>query len=207
MLTWTLYELIDPPPPSGGAGRASPPSALAAVRAEAATAFATPRLGPAATPPAPSRAAAEGMAFTLACLKETLRKYSVVPIVTRVAAADTALLGIPIPRGTHVAMLTQAVHNSWPDAGRWGPERFLPGGDYETHAPEDLRAFTYLPFIQGPRNCLGQYFALLEARLVLARLVAAFDFERATRGPVVRHPKVIPTGPAGGLPVRVRARA
>ena len=71
---------------------------------------------------------------------------------------------------------------------------------------EGLRTFNYLPFIQGPRNCLGQYFALLEARIVLARLVAGFDFTKATPGEARRHPAVIPTGPEGGMPMLVRLR-
>ena len=72
--------------------------------------------------------------------------------------------------------------------------------------PEAIRPFTYVPFIQGPRNCLGQYFALLEARIVLARLVAEFDFAKATPGVPSRHPAVIPTGPEGGMPMRVSPR-
>ena len=78
--------------------------------------------------------------------------------------------------------------------------------DDEEELVEGLRAFNYLPFIQGPRNCLGQYFALLEARIVLARLVAGFDFVKATPGEARRHPAVIPTGPEGGMPMRVRLR-
>jgi len=55
----------------------------------------------------------------------------------------------------------------------------------------------FVPFIQGPRNCLGQYFALLEARIVLALLVKA----RKARLALALYP--ICSGPAasaGGLP-------
>ena len=274
MLTWSLYELGrgDPRLPEGSkaaaaaeeeeeegekGGGPSPArrdagaaAALARVRREAESVL---KLSPsplksaaaAAAPVVPSRQAAEdGFDFSLACLKESLRKYSVVPVVTRVAAEDTALCGRSVPRGTYVAICVQAVHNNavgatggWGSPSSWEPERFLPGGEAETmpdsalvekarsspgsgsgggrgadggateeELVDGLRAFNFLPFIQGPRNCLGQYFALLEARIVLARLVAGFDFVKATPGEARRHPAVIPTGPEGGMPMRVRLR-
>lgn len=61
---------------------------------------------------------------------------------------------------------------------------------------------------QGPRNCLGQHLALLEARVVLALLHKRFAF-RLARDPVEagrRHPTVIPVGPVGGMPVYVTER-
>jgi cytochrome P450 len=189
MLTWSLYEL------------AAAPALAAKVRGEAGRV-----LGSGPHPATPSRQAAEdGLDYTLACLKESLRKYSVVPVVTRVATSDTAIDGVPIPRGAYVGVVTQAVHNAWPRAGEWDPARFLPGGEYDPTAPGDA-LFRFLAFIQGPRNCLGQYFALLEARIVLAAVVDRFDFSKATPGVPRRHPTVIPTGPEGGMPMVVARR-
>jgi len=267
MLTWSLYELgrgdarlpesakVAAGAAAGAAGEdccfavrdAGAAAALARVRKEAESVLklSSSPLKSSSAPVIPSREAAEdGFDFSLACLKESLRKYSVVPVVTRVAAQDTELCGRKVPKGTYVAICIQAVHNNtveaaggWKSPGSWEPERFLPGGEAETmpdSAPvekkasasssghggegeeggeegegellQGLRAFNYLPFIQGPRNCLGQYFALLEARIVLARLVARFDFVKATPGGARRHPAVIPTGPEGGMPMRVRLR-
>lgn len=195
MLTWSLYELS-----------VGDPALITAVRAEAAATLGSDAASP---PPVVSREAAEtGLNFTLACLKETLRKYTVVPVVTRVAVADTTVAGVPVPRGAYVAVSTQAVHNAWPEAGAWRPARFLEGGEYGPSPPDagSVALFRFLAFIQGPRNCLGQYFALLEARIVLAALVQRFDFVKATPGPARRHPAVIPTGPEGGMPMRVSRR-
>ena len=99
-----------------------------------------------AAPVVPTRRAAEeGLDFSLACLKESLRKYSVVPVVTRVAAEDTTLCGRRVPRGTYVAICIQAVHNNtvrapggWKGPRSWEPERFLPGGEAET-MPDSAR--------------------------------------------------------------------
>ncbi len=53
----------------------------------------------------PSRRQVDGMTYTLSTLKESLRKYSVVPVVTRVLAKDDDLLGHRVPAGTMVACL------------------------------------------------------------------------------------------------------
>ena len=204
MLTWTLYELCSGGGVDGGEGT----ECLAAVRAEAAVVLGVQAGQPAPSATIPAREAAEsGLDTALACLKESLRKYTVVPVVTRVVAADgVTLCGVPVPRGAYIAMLAQAVHKGrWDTPGAWRPSRFGRGGEYESF-PEAIRPFTYVPFIQGPRNCLGQYFALLEARIVLARLVGEFDFAKATPGVPRRHPAVIPTGPEGGMPMAVSVR-
>jgi cytochrome P450 len=186
MLTWTLFEL------------ARDPAATARVRAEAAAAFAGAPRGA-----APARAAVEAMDFTLGCLKETLRRYTVVPVVTRNVAAADELLGHALPKGAWVICHLQRVHELYKEPSVWRPERFLPGGEYDAF-DEAVRPYMFVPFIQGPRNCLGQYFALLEARLVLAALVARFDFAPvgAAAGGAT-HPTVIPVGPLHGMKMLV----
>lgn len=83
----------------------------------------------------------------------------------------------------------------------YDPRRFLPEGEYEKFK-ESIRPYTFLPFIQGPRNCLGQHFSLLEARVVLAYLVKNFKFRIVSKVPVEKA-TVIPEGPKDGLLVYV----
>ncbi|MEW5302059.1 MAG: hypothetical protein WDW36_004869 [Sanguina aurantia] len=143
----------------------------------------------------PSRRAVDGMTYTLSVLKEALRKYSVVPVVTRTVAADDELLGHKIPRGTMVACNLQATHNMWQRPREFLPERFMPGGEFDQF-DESERTYMFVPFIQGPRNCLGQHLALLEARVVLSLLTKRFRFRMASEaGHGQRHPTVIPVGP------------
>lgn len=54
-------------------------------------------------------------------------------------------------------------------------------------------------WLQGPRNCLGQYLALLEARVVLSMLARRFTFHTMQKGQGTRHPTVIPIGPVHGM--------
>lgn len=81
------------------------------------------------------------MVFTEACLRETLRKYSVVPVVTRVAHADSNLCGHFIPRGSKIVLHLQGTHEQWQEPKVYRPQRFLPGGEFESF-PEDVRRCT-----------------------------------------------------------------
>lgn len=56
-----------------------------------------------------------------------------VPVVSRVAAEDDEICGFPIPKGAHVVAHIGAVHDSeWESPQDWRPERFLPGGEYDS---------------------------------------------------------------------------
>ncbi len=96
----------------------------------------------------------------------------------------------------------QSVHNQWHDPAAFKPDRFLPGGEYDSF-DESIRAYMFLPFIQGPRNCLGQHLALLEARIVLALLTKRFKFTPVEKDAGRRHPTVIPVASVCGMPMYV----
>lgn len=73
-------------------------------------------------------------------LQESLRCYSVVPVVMRELVRDDVLCGHQIPRGSHVVQSLKAVHQQWTDPEVWRPERFLPGGEYDQF-DEDIRQY------------------------------------------------------------------
>lgn len=103
-----------------------------------------------------------------------------------------------VPRGTRMMILIQGVHHRgdvWPEPASFVPDRFL----------EQPKPFTFLPFIDGPRNCLGQHLALLEAKIVLATLCQRFTFEAVGGAQAGRkHPSMVPVIPDDpGLMVRV----
>jgi cytochrome P450 len=144
----------------------------------------------------PSRDDLNGLEYIVGALKESLRLYSVVPVVTRKCLGDDYLGGEFIPKGTTVIISVQGVHHRedlWENAQAFEPRRFVGNETDETGN------YSYLPFIQGPRNCLGQYLALLEARVVMANLLRKFKFTSSRETNGAKHTKMIPIAPADGI--------
>lgn len=152
----------------------------------------------------PRREDVEEMHYALGALKESLRLYSVVPVVTRNVAQEDELSGYRVPKNSWVILHLKAVHHrTYADPLVFRPERFVPGGEYD-QLPDDIRPYAFLPFTVGPRSCLGQYFALLEARVVLGLLLRRFQFTPVdAKKQGEEHPSVIPVGPINGMAMYV----
>lgn len=90
----------------------------------------------------------------------------------RRAAVDLTFQGFHIPAGTHIMYSIYLTHRHpayWPEPERFDPERFSPAQN------RARAAHTYVPFGGGPRNCIGAAFGLIEARVVLTRLLQQFE--------------------------------
>lgn len=116
-------------------------------------------------------------------VNEALRLYPPVVAMIRRARADAELNGYQIPRGTEILIPILALHHDqaiWgSDANEFNPARFADG---VARAARHLGAF--IPFGLGPRNCIGQNLALLQAKLALAIIIQRFSFVLA---PSYRH--------------------
>lgn len=88
------------------------------------------------------------------CLKESLRLYPSVPLISRLSTADINLpSGYYIPKGVTIILHIYDLHRNpdiYPDPERFDPDRFLPENSASRHP------FAYLPFSGGPRNCIGK---------------------------------------------------
>ncbi|GKY96258.1 hypothetical protein MPSEU_000585500 [Mayamaea pseudoterrestris] len=117
--------------------------------------------------------------FLEATVKETLRLYPPFGNVSRMTDDDTEEWNGYRLSG---AVLAQSIYIMgrhpilWKDPETFRPERFLDGSE----DPPNSRYGTnvkFTAFSKGPRDCLGKYFALLEAKLAISFLVSRFDFD------------------------------
>ncbi|KAK1421475.1 hypothetical protein QVD17_23834 [Tagetes erecta] len=109
---------------------------------------------------------------------EVLRLYPPAPGTARVVNKDTALGRFSLPSGTQIALPVMLIHYDeqfWgSDAKKFNPNRFSEGISKATK-----NQGIYFPFGWGPRICIGQNFALIEAKLALAMILQRFSFEFA----------------------------
>ncbi|KAK4342256.1 hypothetical protein RND71_038072 [Anisodus tanguticus] len=109
-------------------------------------------------------------------LLETLRLYPPGVMFSRVLGETTKLGNITLPSGVQVNIPTLFIHRDqeiWGnDANEFNPERFSEGV-----ASAVKGKFGYFPFGYGPRACIGQNFAMLEAKVALATFLQHFSFE------------------------------
>ncbi len=145
----------------------------------------------------------ERLVLTQQVLKESMRLYPPVPLMSRQAVAGTQLGGHPIRAGTSVVMPIYAIHRHakrWEDPDAFDPARFAP--QREAAIPR----YQYMPFGAGPRICIGMGFAMIEATAMLATLLRHARFAPVAGrepAPVARVTLI----PGGGMPLRVHLRS
>jgi cytochrome P450 len=123
----------------------------------------------------------EHLPYTRMVFEEALRLYPPAFSLTRVAAADDRIGPHRIPKGAMVTLSPWVTHRDprlWPDPERFDPERFLPEAVRQRHK------FAYFPFGGGPRVCIGNSFALMEGRLILATLAQRYRLRLEPGHPV-----------------------
>ncbi len=105
--------------------------------------------------------------YTEMVVTESMRLYPPAYGIGREAARPTEVAARPLPAGSIVIILTWVVHRD----ARWfdEPEAFCPER-WADDAARRLRRFAYLPFGGGPRQCIGNTFATMEATLLLAAI-------------------------------------
>lgn len=106
-------------------------------------------------PPQITRENIENMLYTEWCIKETMRLYPIVALISRQNDRSLQLLGkCEIPAGTSIAINIHRIHR---DPKYWGADAnvFKPNR-FERENFEKLHPYCYLPFSGGPRNCLGK---------------------------------------------------
>jgi len=112
------------------------------------------------------------MKYLTSCVKESLRLYGSVPAMGRVTAQEVEIEGHVIPAGTELFLNLMVLHRDekyFPDAEKFDPDRFYSDSGLEKHP------YAYTPFSAGPRNCIGQKFAMMEVKVMLSSILRKFN--------------------------------
>lgn len=150
----------------------------------------------------PTLADLEQLKYTEMVVKESMRLLPPVWGFGRQAIEDVRIGEYDIPKGTSVSVATYWTHRDprwWENPEVFEPERFSPEREAK------IRKYAYIPFGGGPRICIGNSFAMMEARLLLATIASRYTLHLAPRQKVEMLP-LITLNPKGGLPMTIRAR-
>ncbi len=141
--------------------------------------------------------------YLRAVMNEVLRLYPPAYITARTSIAPCSIGGYDFPAGSTMLMSQWVMHRDarfYEDPDTFRPERWLEGLE------DRLPAGAYVPFGDGPRRCIGQGFALLEAALVIGTIAQRFRFRLVPGHPVVPEP-LITLRPRNGIQMTLHARS
>jgi cytochrome P450 len=144
----------------------------------------------------------ERLKWTRAALDEAMRLYPPAWAIGRQAIKTCEIAGRSVPTGTQLMIPTWVVQRdpAWFDrATEYRPERWFDDATVELHR------FCYFPFGGGPRVCIGNHFARLQATLVLTSLLGQVELEVSDDFTLELTPTVT-LRPRGPVPMRVRRR-
>ena len=133
---------------------------------------------------------------------EAMRLYPPAWFFGREALDDCEIGGYPVPAGTTVLISPWVLHRDprfYDEACAFRPRR------WSNDLARKLPRFAYMPFGGGPRICIGNRFAMMEAVLILATVIQRFRLEGQSDRPVVPRPSIT-LRPQGGVWVRLYTR-
>jgi cytochrome P450 len=150
----------------------------------------------------PEYADLSALPYARQVIDEAMRLYPPAWGFSRQALADDELGGFRLPRGWLAFVIPYVLHRLpayWEDPERFDPDRFSP--ERSAERPK----FVYLPFGAGPRQCIGNQFALIESHLIVATLAQRFRLRLAPGHPVEAWP-LITLRPRFGMPMTIERR-
>lgn len=139
--------------------------------------------------------------YTERVLKEAMRLCPPAWTTGREALEDVEIGGYRIPRGAQILISQWVVHRDprfYPNPEAFDPDRW--------ENEKDLPRYAYFPFGGGPRVCIGNHFAMMEATLLLAILMQRYRLELLQGQRLELQPSVTLRPKGSGMKMRVHAR-
>jgi len=139
-------------------------------------------------------------------VKESLRIRPPIFLVARLTELDDYLGDYFIPKGTHIFVQMNNVHNYadvWKNAAVFDPDRWI---ENENENEDNENQKMWIPFLLGSRNCIGSRFALLEIKAILCTLIQKYEFWLPPDHPKVKAGLHIASKLTPYLKVRIESR-
>eukprot|EP00743_Colponemidia_sp_Colp-15_P001667 GILK01001823.1.p1 GENE.GILK01001823.1~~GILK01001823.1.p1 ORF type:complete len:509 (-),score=75.27 GILK01001823.1:162-1544(-) len=136
-------------------------------------------------------------------MKEVLRMYTPVPGIGKRTKFDEQIGGHTVPAHTDVDLSLMGCHwntKYWQNPEKFDPERF------NSESVKARPAGVYIPFATGPRNCIGQNFAMMEVTLAFAKIFQRFKFRIPPGQKPVELFTMINTKPIDGMWLLIQKR-
>lgn len=139
-------------------------------------------------------------------IKETLRLFPSVPLIGRRCVEEVTIDGKTIPAGANIIV---GIYFMGRDPNYFEkPLEFIPERFEGEISVEKFNPYKYIPFSAGPRNCIGQKFALNEMKSVISKLLRHYEFilpPDRTVEPLLASELILK--PHHGVPLQIRRRA
>ena len=141
--------------------------------------------------------------YTEMVIKESMRLYPPAWVLNGREPLEDIMIGdYLIEKGTYIFVSPYVMHrlgHHFPDPERFAPERFTAENEAQ------IEKYSYIPFGGGPRICIGNSFAMMEAQLILATMAQRFDFTLMPDQEIEINPQVTMSAKYG-LRMRVADR-
>lgn len=144
----------------------------------------------------------QNMKYLEKVIKESLRMYPPVPVISRILTENAIFQDKIIPKDVAIVISVYNLHRNpalFPNPDVFDPERF------DTENLHNVPVYSYVPFSAGPRNCIGQKFAMLEVKATVSKILRTFKLL-----PVLEHQPLLVANAIltseNGLPIRLQKR-
>ena len=132
------------------------------------------------------------LTYTTMVIREAMRLYPPAWIISRRTVAADTIGGYAVPAGTLILVSPYVTHRHpqfWENPEGFDPERFAPER-FALDKFQDGPKFAYFPFGGGPRQCIGNGFALMEAQLIVATVAQRFEMALEPGLEIHLHPTI-----------------
>ncbi|CAN7942101.1 unnamed protein product, partial [Ixodes hexagonus] len=143
------------------------------------------------------------MKYLECVIKEAQRLFPSVPLIARLLQQDWKYDGYIVPKGTVCLVAIYVLHrdpDAFPNPEEFIPERFLPENGAGRHP------FAYVPFSAGPRNCIGQRFAMMEMKTLVSRVLRNYTLHSMDQRDKIQLAAELVLRPRDGLRMKLKSR-